>query len=651
MDKRKTICCISIRPAEVYQQKVISGLQAQCNLYGYNLAVFSPLVDITHYYKDYLHGELNLFKLPDFDSFDAIVIVCIPLVEYGDTTKLANLYETIRKSTDKPVIALDHHLDGAYESYTDDITAFSRITEHIITEHGCKKIYFLSGQEGFDVSVRRTKGYTAALEKHGLPINNDYIFNGDFWYTSGEALAEKIISGEVEMPEAVVCAGDHPAIGLVNALTRGGIKVPEQIIVTGYEATLEAVTNSVGITSYIAEIKEMAAKAVNRIRELIEPGMPVSPTEKTDSSGVFIGESCGCKVDSARRKKYIQNSLYRTNRNYNDKEVLNNSDISNIIESYMLENLTKCESPLECLKDIYINTYLIQPYDHFYLCLRPDWLDTESPCTTGYPDTMRCVIHSAPEESKCHADNLIHCRNDNRDNFDTRLMLPQLWHYNEKPSIFYFSPTHFSDNTFGYSVLQCDLDKNIAITHVFHIWMRNVNNALEMIRARNKLISNSIVDSMTKLCNRRGMKIRINDLLSIAEPDDCLMAMVIDMDGLKRINDTYGHNEGDYALMTIASVVRCITEGNEVSARAGGDEFYILGVGKYTKEIIENKIERFYSVLVEQNKIAMKPFEIAASVGFAIKPVAENEDVSEIIADADSSMYTSKIQRKKQRNG
>ena len=545
---------------------------------------------------------------------------------------------------------MDYNIENEPSVHTDDITAFQELTEHIITEHKCKKIYFLSGQKDFDVSNRRIKGYTNALEKHGLPVNEDYIIHGDFWYTSGEELGMRILSGEIEMPEAVVCAGDHSAIGLTNTLNRNGIKIPEQVIVTGYEATIEAVTNEVGITTYISQIAEMASKAVNRIREIIEPDEPVLPVRNYDLSGILVGESCGCKVDNTVQKKYVKNSLYKTNRNYNDSETNNNDDVSGLIESYMLENLTKCESPLECLKDIYAQTYLIQPYDHFYLCLRTDWLDTENPCTIGYPDVIRCVIHSAPVDSEHHNENIIHCRNDNRDNFETKLMLPQLWEYTEKPCVFYFAPTHFSDNTLGYAVMQCELDKLTTLSHVFHIWMRNVNNALEMIRARNKLISNSLIDSMTKLCNRRGMKIRINDLLSIAEPDDKVLAMVVDMDGLKRINDTYGHNEGDYAIMTISSVVRCITEGNEVAARAGGDEFYILGVGKYTEESVKSKIERFTSTLLEQNKISMKPYEISASIGYAMIDADDSTDISEIIADADSKMYMSKIERKKMRN-
>lgn len=649
MNKRKIIGCISIRPEEVYQQRVIDGLQAQCERYGYNLAVFSPLVCISHYFTDYLKGELNILNLPDYDSFDAIVIVSIPFVSMGDDSRLINIYNNIKSKTSKPIISLDYPIEGCESVYTDDINAFYKITKHIIDEHNCEKIYFLTGQKGYDVSERRIKGYANALEDCGRTLNNEYIFYGDFWYTSGEAFAAKILSGEIEMPEAVICAGDHMAIGIVNALEKAGIKVPEQIIVTGYEATPEAVVNRTGITSYIPDVCRMAGEAVNKIRTIIEPGEPVLEAEYKTATGIFISESCGCKADSALQKKYLQSALYRTNRNYGDDKISNNEDISNLMESYMLENLTKSESPLECLKLIYSSTYLIQPYSHFYLCLRPDWLDTETNLSEGYPETMRCVMHAAPMDSSDYKDDAIHCRNDSRDNFDTKLMLPNLWRECSRPSIFYFAPAHFSDNTFGYSVLQCYLSERTKLTAVFHNWMRNINNALEMIRARNKLISYSLVDSMTKLCNRRGMKIRINDLLRIAEPDDKVLAMVIDMDGLKRINDTYGHNEGDYAITTIASVVRCIIEGGEVASRAGGDEFYILGVGKYTDEMAKAKINRFYSILAEQNNYALKPFEITGSVGYAMKPVCEVDDITQLIAIADSSMYTSKLARKKQR--
>lgn len=647
MSKRKTVACIMVRPEEVYQQRVMDGLQAQCELYGYNLAIFSPLVDGSHFYKDYLKGEMNILNLPDLNSFDAVILVSIPLITLNVDTVLREVIAYIRKDTTVPVISLDYDIEGFEAVHTDDITAFYDITKHVLDIHGSKKIYMLTGHENNDISERRISGYRKAMEESGIRVMDGWIFYGDFWYTSGEALADRIISGEIELPEAIVCAGDHMAIGLTNRLIKNGIRVPEDVIVTGYEATVESVINDISITSYVPRIHDMAAEAVDRIRAITEPDKPLIKSSENKETGIFIGGSCGCSPDSRQQKNAIRASLYASNRNYGDNTVNNIDDMSNLFENYMLENLTTAESPLDCLKRIFGYTFLIEPFDHFYLCLRPDWLDTETRLTEGYPEVMRCVMHAMPEVSPERTEEKLHCRNDDGDNFNIRLMLPALWDEFSGPSVFYFAPCHFSDNTFGYSVVQCYLYRRFQLNAVFRNWQRNVNSALEMIRARNKLLSYSILDSMTKLNNRRGMSIRLKDLLSLSEPDNDVLAIVIDMDGLKQINDTYGHNEGDYAIMTIASVVRCITGGNEVSARAGGDEFYIIGVGNYSDEGAKEKISRFYTMLEEQSRISMKPYEMTASVGYSIMNVSEVTDMSSAIAVADSKMYTSKAERKK----
>lgn len=646
MKKRKTIGCIIVRPEGVYERRVLDGLLSQCEQYDYDLVVFSPMVVVSHYDKDYRKGEMNILNLIEFDRFDAIIIAALSFADSGNTEFLNSIYERIIKKCTKPLITLDFPFENHETIYTDDVPAFHEITKHILDVHKCKNIYFLTGIENYDISEKRLKGFTDILKERGLPVEKDKIFYGDFWYTSGEKLADRIINGELEKPDAVICASDHMAIGLVNSLVRSGVKVPEEIIVTGFDASQEALTNWPSVASYVPDVSNMAARAVNKIRSIIEPDLPVLPTVNYGKIGFCTGLSCGCNENIAVYKKHLIESVYRSNRNFGDPNIKNNEDIGTLLESYMFENLTLAKSPLECLKRIYMNTYLLEPYNHLFLCLRPDWLDTEHTLEEGYPKEMRCAIHAISVNSPEYDENRITCRDDDKLLFDTSLMLPQLWQDREEASVYYFAPLHFADNTLGYVALNCKLKDKIKPTGVYRNWIRNVNNALEMIRVQNKLMGYSVLDSMTKLNNRRGMEIRINDLLSISERDDKVLAMVVDMDGLKRINDNYGHNDGDYAIMTIASVVRCMTEGAEVCARAGGDEFYILGVGKYDEDIIKKRIERFYDMLSEQNKISGKPYEITASVGFAIKNVSEISDISEIIDVADSRMYTNKKERK-----
>ncbi len=647
MSARKTIACVMICPYEIYPQRILDGLQLQCEAYGYNIAVFTPLVSASLYYKEYLDAEKNIFNLPDFKKFDAVIIASVPMLVGSDDSLPRDIVKKIKEQTDVPVFSLDYELEGCYSVFTDDTAAFHTITDHIIEEHGCSKIYMLAGFEDSEISHKRIKGFEESMKAHGLSTDNS-IFWGDFWYTSGEQLADRIASGEVEKPEAIVCAGDHPAVGLVSRLERHGIKAPEDIIVTGYDATPEAVINDISVTSYISDVSFMAVEVVNRIRAILEPDKAIIENDCDFRSGLMIGESCGCAMDYLLHKKIMRSASYNHHRNYGDSSVRNIDNLSTTIENYMLESLSRAETPLECLKLIYEYTYLIEPYDDFYLCLKTGWLDTEVTLTEGYPDTMRCVLHSKPPEYG-FSENLIHCRNEDRDNFSTALMLPALWEEKGEPYIYYFVPCHFSENTLGYAVYGCKMNKRAKLTITFQIWLRNVNTALEMVRTRNKLIGSSLIDSMTKLHNRRGMTMRINDLLSLREKGDKLLSVVIDMDGLKRINDTYGHNEGDEAIITVASVVRFITGYGESSCRAGGDEFYILGVGKYTDEQVEERIKRFYTMLDEQNRQSIKPYTVTASIGYNICDITDGINISEAIAAADTKMYISKSERKKKK--
>ena len=82
--------------------------------------------------------------------------------------------------------------------------------------------------------------------------------------------------------------------------------------------------------------------------------------------------------------------------------------------------------------------------------------------------------------------------------------------------------------------------------------------------------------------------------------------------------------------------------------RAGGDEFYVLGIGNYSDAEIEGRIERFNAAVKEANS-ADKPYEISASIGSACVPISSGMQVTGIIRIADAKMYESKVRKKMQR--
>lgn len=650
MNRRKLIGLIITNPEATYQQRVLSGVFEQCRKYGYDVAVFSPLVQACHIDKVYFKGEFNLFELVNTDLLDGLIIASLGLIEDEDFTMLDYWKKRLSANCRKPMVAIDlPFIEGCPVVYTDDSHAFSEITAHLLDVHECRNIYFLTGMKEYPVSERRLSGFVDEMNKRGLSVPDDHIFYGDFWYTGGEALADKIISGEIEMPDAVICASDHMALGLAQRLIDHGIKIPEQLVVTGYDATAEAVINDLSITSYIPNVGKAAAESVNVLRSLIEPAADVLAPAREKNSSIYIGESCGCPANTRYLKHIIQNSFYTTNLNYTGGES-EQSNVGRLMESYMFENLAAATSPADCLERVCQLTYLFKPFGNFYLCLRDNWRNTDEKLTDGYPARMNLVMRAMPFGMSNYDASKVFCYDYSGRSFDTSLMLPQLFEEHDDPYVFYFVPIHFQDDTLGYAVLQNELRQPEKINLVFHNWIRNVNNALEMTRVQNELLSFSLRDPMTGLYNRRGMDMRLSEMREHSDIDrDSWLVFVIDMDGLKNINDNYGHAAGDIGINAVAKTARSVMKSGEICVRAGGDEFYIIGIGDYSGGEAEKRVEEFEEAMKRESASLNADFEVSASIGYCSAPASGSLSAENIIQLADSDMYQNKAAKKAQR--
>lgn len=647
MGKHKVIGVILTEPESIYQQRLLRGVFLQCRQYGYDTAVFTSLSKSGMFFREYQEGETNIFELMNFELIDGIIVAPITLNE--DKKTFDQVLDKLQRECTKPVVALDMPFGDYPVVYTDDRSEFAEMTAHLIDVHNCRKIYFLTGRMGFHVSEERLAGYRDMTNERGLPVDDSMIFCGDFWYSGGEALADSIISGETPMPEAVICASDHMAIGLANRLSENGIKIPEQVIVTGYDGTTEAALNNISITTCVPDIGTNAANAVSYLRKQIEPEAEILPVPFHSDRGLRLCSSCGCPENLTYIKDRLNDSLFRRNRNYGEKDINDNVDINMLLESYMFENLAGSEDIDDCLCKIMYSDFLIRPYSRYYLCLTEEWLNADEQSAKGYPDKMKTVIFKHLRNDCKEEDDGSYYSNDKGEEFETRLMLPRMWEEREEPSVFYFTPVHYIKDTLGYCVVECSLDEEHIIGNVYRNWLRNVSSALEMIRVRTRLQMFSERDAMTGLYNRRGMDKELERLLKNAKSSDKMLVFVIDMDGLKFINDTYGHTEGDYGIKTIANVSRQMTKNDEICVRAGGDEFYIIGVGDYSSIDALIRVQRFNQAIEETAKATAKPYEISASIGYCCESLSHQIAFAELLRIADGRMYQNKTARKKQR--
>lgn len=157
-------------------------------------------------------------------------------------------------------------------------------------------------------------------------------------------------------------------------------------------------------------------------------------------------------------------------------------------------------------------------------------------------------------------------------------------------------------------------------------------------------------DSLTGLYNRRGLSERMEELFAHQERIGCGALLMLDADGLKKINDIYGHRTGDAYLKRISQVIGSISEEHTVCARLGGDEFAVFLYGYQSCEEINQAISELKKSRGEDFEIEdpMAKISVEFSLGLAYYP-ADGTDYHVLMHMADENMYQEKKNRKKER--
>lgn len=153
-------------------------------------------------------------------------------------------------------------------------------------------------------------------------------------------------------------------------------------------------------------------------------------------------------------------------------------------------------------------------------------------------------------------------------------------------------------------------------------------------------------DELTKISNRRGFMVFAQHSLNLCARQKIPATLVfLDLDKFKSINDTFGHAEGDRALITFADQMKSSLRDSDFFARLGGDEFIVL-LSNTPKQQAEETIERFRRSLKKSNQEANRGYEITFSHGIVEFNLETHPAIEELLAHGDSMMYKEKRAKK-----
>ncbi len=217
--------------------------------YGKTIGVLVPKID-RHFFSTVLSGieeiaaadNYNVLVCQSFESYEKE----LDLVKNLMNGKIDGLIASISIETKQaphfekvvekglPLVFFDRVCEtvNASKVVIDDYAGACMVMEHLI-ENGCRNIAHFAGPQHINVYRNRTRGFYDIMQKYNLEINKELVFNNVITRDTGCQAMQKIIASQ-NLPDAIFSSGDYSALGAILCAREAGVKVPDEIALTGF---------------------------------------------------------------------------------------------------------------------------------------------------------------------------------------------------------------------------------------------------------------------------------------------------------------------------------------------------------------------------------------------------------------------------------
>ncbi len=633
--KRKTIAvCVTGYDWE-YETRIVDGIYRRCQQENIHLLIFASLMRKPELNHDavlpdsIIRGEMEIFHLINYDLLDGIILIGDSLLDSNvipEITAIAKIHNVPLLNINDPKHEVDWNIQ-----LSDEIS-MEFIMRHLIEDHGFRKINFIGGFPENRQTEERLRAYKKVLKEHNIPIEARRIGYGKFWIEAADCTAAFLETNDI--PEAIVCASDTMAIFCMDYLKEHGYRIPDDIVVTGFDGTRDSELYSPTLTTVRRAYAESGEKAVDLL-ETIWKGE--TPPRMTQIDSVLVKQqSCGCIPIS------------ETDSNNYCVDTYSSQHIFLGFNNYIFQMNTKFASAKNS-EELYLDTKRGAEIFHLkklYICICSNIekangkidKDNVREGFMGISNTMISMVkygHNVPIGTE----------------FPTEQLLPENFLDEDKPVFYSFSPLYFQDRFLGY--MAYEPSRTHGIGDCFATWAMSIaNNAgsfymkqeLENIVA--ELENLYMQDPLTELYNRRGM-LRFGYALmeQARQSGDWLTVLCADLDNLKPINDKYGHEAGDNAIRQAAQTIHDAMPHDSICVRTGGDEFCVIlrHPNEHDVDIYLAEIGRILGCYNSQSGL---PYQVDISYGYHSVCAAQLTSIDQMMKIADEKMYQMKTQKK-----
>ncbi len=618
---RKKIAVLMASIDREYQQDFASGLASAGSKLGMDICIFNSQGHMNVAISTSDIGESMIYDLPDLNEFDGIISMPATM---GSDTAMKKLYEVLAPLRGKPHVSIDVPQEGAVTISFNDRISMEEMTEHIIAEHGAKKIAFVSGPINSSVAADRVDACRRVMMRHGLELDDRMVFDGQWTRIGGRNAVEKLLELGGELPDAIMCGNDDMALSVIECLNEHGIRVPNDIAVTGFDALREAIMR--GLTTVCRPIDRSARKAIEILNSWIEGEIPAENAVVLSTIPIF-GASCGCK----QSLEHINEKLRALgSERWNIEATLTRVSMFSGSMAGVGDETEARNKFHEFAESSNIR--------EFYLCVDPSICrNTEEEQCASYPQRM--LLLYGVRDGKQYSNQMI----------PTSELTPVLQEMRKNAVCLVFCPLYYRDRSLGYAAM--DLG-NVAGSALYPVLML-LNGALMSLYLQTNIKRYAATiermateDIMTGMLNRRGYMDRVPSVLEQAKQEGVTFVLLsADMDHMKDINDQFGHMAGDEAICRMGKALRYLETKGLTPVHISGDEFLAYGTVK-DPDSVNDLVAFACHELDRMNREDPWICNISASFGIYAAVPQGDDNIDIFMTLADRAMDAAKNKKK-----
>jgi len=560
----------------------IDAINNEAAKYGYDTIVISGMINYVDEHLDstYAKAQNNIYNLIYEGDFDGYIFEANIFCSEKQRNNILNLLH--RKN--KPCVVVNYDLPYFPVVSADETVLLYLSTLHLIKEHNCKKLYCIGGYANHLPSEMRIDGFRKAMAENNLEFNEKDIFYGDYWRIVPRKVAADIAEGRLEMPDGIVCGNDIMAVELSRKLTEYGIKVPDDIKITGCDGSIISQTERISITTVAYQERINGYLALYKLLE----GLGVQTNDEGISPELVIGKSCGCSDNCSR----FRDSAYCDIMEYAGVmfDILEKKKTSSHGE--IIRRMSECKNLYDVTGTFLGCCYMIPTGINSELCLCQDWCrsmnDPSLYRKSGFSENMLLAIDTSLKGEG------------QMQNFNIKDIFPSLT-VPHKPRLTVITSLHFKGQIFGYIGFTYSRALEIILDEFYMSWCDAVGSGLNSVQnTMYKEYINEKIESLSEyapvlgIYNRRGLISKLSN--QIAENSNTEISLTM----FSYINE----KQLKYDIPPIHTIVNAIRLGNEKNIMASISENIIAVVSseKTEQEFIEkilHSVEKYFKGAVE----------------------------------------------------